>query len=548
MRVALVFALSTVTLLQAEQGQTPPRDSSRPASPSTVTRIRGRVVAADTGQPLGRAQVSISSPDQRRTLTDADGRYEFADVPAGSFTVTASRTGYVSLQHGQRRPFEPGKSVVVNAGQTLDRVDFALPRGAVIAARVTDDLGFPMAGAEVRVQRYQYRSDGQRSLTQVSGAAVPSMSLTDDRGEVRVYGLMPGEYVVSAVARFLPSIGGSAPAVEGYVPTFYPGVLNASQATSISVGIGEESTAQFSMVRSRLARISGMVIDTQGRPANGANVMLGSSVVTGSGSAHVGADGTFAISNVAPGDYALVVNYDTYEAWPQTLTVSGADITDMRLVVGGGTTVSGRVVFEGAGSSTGRPSTVRATVSSATPPPVPGIATGLRSISLDADGRFQFTGMTGRVIVGATVPQGWMVKSVVADGSDVSDEVIDLAGRARLSDVTVTLTNRLTTISGQVTDERGQPAPEYVVVIVPFEAYHPGVVSQRVKALRPGPSGTFTTQGMRPGRYVAVAVNALEDGRHFSPELQQQVRRIGQEFTLGEGQAAALNLRLIPDL
>ena len=83
---------------------------------------------------------------------------------------------------------------------------------------------------------------------------------------------------------------------------------------------------------------------------------------------------------------------------------------------------------------------------------------------------------------------------------------------------------------------------------MPVVAYPPGVMAQRVKALRPGPSGTFTTQGMWPGRYAAVAVPALENGRHFSPELQQQVRRVGQEFTLGEGQTAALNLRLIPDL
>jgi hypothetical protein len=545
MRAALI-ALSAVALVHAEQDRTPTRDSSRPAQ-SSVARIRGRVIAADTGQPLGRAQVAISSSDLRRTLTDADGRYEFADVPAGTFQVTASKTGYVTLQHGQRRPFEPGRSVALGPGQTLDRVDFALPRGAVIAARITDDLGFPMAGVEVRVQRYQYRSDGQRSLAQIS-SAIPGPNATDDRGELRVFGLMPGEYVVSAVARFLPSIGGGAAGAEGYVPTFYPGVISASQATSISVGVGEERAAQFAMVRSRLARISGMVVDVQGRPANGAHVMLGSPVVTGPGSAHVGVDGTFAIGNVAPGDYALMVTYDAFEDWPQTLSVDGADISGLRLVVGGGATISGRVVFEGGGPSTVRPSTVRATVWSATPPPAPGIAAGQKSIGLDDEGRFQIRGMNGRVIIGATPPQGWTVKSVVADGRDVSDEVIDLGDRARLSDVTVTLTNRVTTLSGQVTDERAQPVSESVVVIVPVEMYHPGVMSQRVKVLRPGPSGTFTAQGMRPGRYVAVAVGALEDGRHFSPELQQQVRRLGQEFTLGEGQRASLNLRLTPEL
>ena len=51
-----------------------------------------------------------------------------------------------------------------------------------------------------------------------------------------------------------------------------------------------------------------------------------------------------------------------------------------------------------------------------------------------------------------------------------------------------------------------------------------------------------------PGRYMAVAVAALEDGRQFAPEFQQQVRRLGQEFSMREGEAETLNLRLAPDL
>ncbi len=150
MRAALLIALSAATLVQAEQGQTPTRDSTRPAQSSSA-RIRGRVLAVDSGQPLGRAQVTITGPAfTRSTLTDAEGRYEFADVPAATFLVMASKTGYVTLQHGQRRPFEPGRPVAVSGGQSADRVDFSLPRGAVIAARITDDLGFPLAGVEVR--------------------------------------------------------------------------------------------------------------------------------------------------------------------------------------------------------------------------------------------------------------------------------------------------------------------------------------------------------------------------------------------------------------
>jgi protocatechuate 3,4-dioxygenase beta subunit len=547
MRAALLIALSAVTLLHAEQGQTPPRDSSRPAAPG-VSRIRGRVLAADTGQPLGRAQVSITAPSitMRSTLTDADGRYEFADVPAGAFGLTASKTGYVSLEYGQRRPFEPGRPVTVGAGQTVDRVDVTLPRGAVIAARITDDLGSPLAGVEVRVHRQQYRSDGQRVSAQIAGA-IRGPDLTDDRGEVRIFGLMPGEYLLSAVSRYLPSVGANPSGGDGYVTTFYPGVLHVSQATPISVAVGQEVPAPLSLIKSRLALVIGVVLDPQGRPANGARVTLATTSPGSSGSALAGVDGRFAIGNIAPGDYALAVIYDTFEGWPAPVTVAGADISDLRLVAGGGTTISGRIVFEGGVPPVPRPASFRAVVLSATALPLPGLPVQ-RTMAPEDDGRFGVTGINGPVIISSNAPPGWVVKSVIAEGRDVTDDVIDLAGRATLSDVTITLTNRLTSLTGQVTDARSQPVQDCVVVIVPVDVYHPRAMGRHVRALRPGPSGTFTTQGMKPGRYVAVAVEALPDERGYSPEFQQQVRRVGQEFTLDEGQTRSLNLRLTPDL
>ena len=55
--------------------QMPPRDNSAPKIGKAV--VRGRVVAADTGQPLRKAQVRIMSGElreNRMTTTDAEGR------------------------------------------------------------------------------------------------------------------------------------------------------------------------------------------------------------------------------------------------------------------------------------------------------------------------------------------------------------------------------------------------------------------------------------------------------------------------------------------
>ena len=69
-----------------------------------------------------------------------------------------------------------------------------LPRGSVITGTVVDEYGEPTPGTQVRVMRYVVQA-GRRTLQQTGSGA------TDDRGIYRVYGLQPGEYIVSAVPR-----------------------------------------------------------------------------------------------------------------------------------------------------------------------------------------------------------------------------------------------------------------------------------------------------------------------------------------------------------
>ena len=130
--------------------QTPARDN--PTAATGTGRIRGRVVSADNGTPLRRAQVRLNAIEMRvshTATTDAEGRYEFSELPAGRYTMLVSRNGYVTLQFGQQRAFEPGRPLELGAAQVMERIDFALPRGSVIAGRVTDELGEPMAGVRI---------------------------------------------------------------------------------------------------------------------------------------------------------------------------------------------------------------------------------------------------------------------------------------------------------------------------------------------------------------------------------------------------------------
>src|SRR5262245_30260640 len=195
MRRAVVFTALVVAIGIAVSAQQPPppgslgapqqptRDTSaqqnKDTPPTPVGRITGRVVAADNGRPVKRARVFASAaelPGGRGALTDDQGIFDLAELPAGRYTLTVSKSGFVSLSYDQRRPLQAGTPLQLGDGQQLKGVDFRLPRGSAIAGRVLDEDGDVMPGVSVRVMRYQYLQ-GDRRLTPAGAAQ------TDDRGQ-----------------------------------------------------------------------------------------------------------------------------------------------------------------------------------------------------------------------------------------------------------------------------------------------------------------------------------------------------------------------------
>src|SRR5829696_2231486 len=218
----------TIQIGGGEGGPFPMLAPGRQAKTGTG-RLRGRVVAVDSGSGLRRAQVRISGPDigSKTALTDAQGRYEFRELPAGRFTVSVSKPGYVTMQFGQLRPFESGKPIDLAEAQVMDKADVSLPRGSVLAGRIVDEFGEAVADAEVQAMRMQFQN-GKRRL-------VPSgrTGMTNDLGQFRIYSLPPGEYYVSASLRNMSSMvvdmlgggpGGPTGSNQnsGYASTYYP--------------------------------------------------------------------------------------------------------------------------------------------------------------------------------------------------------------------------------------------------------------------------------------------------------------------------------------
>src|SRR5262249_37763919 len=165
------FAVASIALLAAgnASAQLPHAD----AKPVGTATIRGRVTDATTGRPLRRARVNVAPaefrPNQplenRATTTDADGKFEFTNLVAGRYIVSASRDGYGSWAFGPTRPPESGRQLEIDDKSTVERVDIALPAGAVVAGRVIDEFGDPAIDATVSLLRIVTTGGTRRATT-----------------------------------------------------------------------------------------------------------------------------------------------------------------------------------------------------------------------------------------------------------------------------------------------------------------------------------------------------------------------------------------------
>jgi hypothetical protein len=547
-------------------GGLPPRDNA--SVPTGTAKMTGRVVASDTGSPIRRAQININSRDanfNRVVATDGEGRYELSGLPAGRYRLFVNKAGYVSLEYGQVRPFETGKPIDITAGQALEKVDFSLPRGSAITGRITDEFGDPITDVQVEALRYQY-VNGERQLVSAGRSAQ-----TDDLGAYRIFGLMPGDYIVRAAMRpnMPPGPRNADTEPTGYPGTYYPGVTDVSQAQTVTATLGQElSSVGFALVPARLSRISGTVVGSGGQPLAGAGVVIrarGSNGlgafrmnIMGNGRGQVRPDGTFQLNNVPPGEYLLDVqqrpqnirnlqdlNLSQLEFASMPISVS-ADIDNLTIVTSPGVTVSGRVAYQGQA----RP---KQTVQVMAVPPAGGpspIGMLLNSKALGGgrvgqDGTFELRGIAGPQIIGVQgMPAGWALKSVTIDGVDITDVPYDFRPGNNVTGLVVTLTDRLTEITGNVRDGRGQPVVDYVLVAFPEDTKLWGAQSRYVQTTRPNQNGTFSIKGLPPGRYHAAVVPALENGLQNDRVVLEQLRPRARSFSLIEGQMLNLNLEM----
>ncbi len=560
-----IVLLAVSSSAQAPGGQ-PPRDT-RPATGRST--IRGRVLTADGGQPVRRATVRVTAPElrvPRITLTDVDGRYEFAELPAGRYAINASKITFVSWSYGQTQPTFAGKPVVLADDQTTGNIDIRLPRGAVITGHITDEFGDPVPSARVTVMRQQFRQ-GQRMLTPGGGGA------TNDIGEYRLFGLAPGQYYVSAMPQQGGIITGPAAfgagalegpeARNGYAPTFYPGTPDPTAAQKITLSIGQTvSEINIALLATRTATISGLAVDAEGRPlgAGGFVQIMPRGGMTGLGGpgGQLRPDGTFSIQDVAPGAYVVRANSARPPQAGQPprppefslafVVVNGEDVTDVRLAPVPPVSVTGRVWFEDqAAAQSVKPSAVRVTTLASTVGDAGiGIGSGGSPLPVNDDMTFDLKTTPGQMGIRAFVP-GWQVKAIRVNGADVTDTSLDV-GSQGVSGVEIEMTNRLQELSGTVTDVDGKPVAEYAVVVFAQDRSHwTAAFNRYAGTIRPGADGRFKLVTLPAGDYYAIALDRSDAIEGQDPEFLEGLTRQATTVSLAPGDTRTLELKLFTE-
>ena len=527
----------------------PPRELV-PTRPGTAT-IRGRVLAADTGLPLRKVQVRLSSTGEDRsparfenqlTTTDASGRYEFGELPAGRYNLTAMKGGYVSFEYGQRRPAESGKPIEVRADQTLEKIDFALPRGAVITGHVLDEFGEPSANVYVAPMRYHFDERGRRRLIPAGGAT------TNDLGEFRIFALAPGDYYLSAT---YPGEFGDSNDRAAYAPIYYPGTPEVDLAERLTVASGQTVTdLSLTLLPVRTVRVSGTAVDSEGRPMPGFLVIEPSrSKVADMNQrmALVQPDGSFTAGGLTAGEYRLLVRAEpmlgsTEQATASAvITVGGDDVTGVRLVAGKPSIATGKVVIGDARAAQSlRPSAFHV-VTIPDEEMTGALSHDDAQTPVNDDWSFRVTLPPGRTRLHVFGTPGWNVKAVRSGGIDISDVGLDVKASEDLTNIEIELTNRVTETTGLVTDERGEPVRDYAVVIFARDRQKWGSPSRWVRTARSDQDGRFKIGGLPPGEYFAYAVDFIEE---HDPEFLDRIETLATRFALGEGETQMLKLKL----
>jgi hypothetical protein len=566
-------------------------------APAQTASIQGRVAATSPQNALSKVSVEllrVGTPGAPLiTSTSEDGRFAFTDLVPGQYRLTATRSGYVPGEYGQRKSGGPGLPIVLASGQQLRDVQMSLTLSASISGRILFRTGKPVVNAEVMAMKASFQ-DGRRVLTLVQSAR------TNDLGEYRLYWLTPGKYYISSMpwdgrpisGGVVMNANGAAAAVdiarmtvlagdlaraplgfqpgappsdtEAWVPTYFPGTANEDAASAIDLAAGG-TVRGIDLILAPITprRIRGTVVDALGQPLPNAQIFRSrNSPPSASFSTHmVDPKGTFDIRGVVPGPYTLLaISGD--RAGRLVLDIRESDLDDVRLPVAAGVSLSGRLSIEGRPPGADDSIMASLRVSLRPDPLVPGMPIPVSSVS--PGGAFAFsqvlpgnylvtvqplqsappvaTGQRGNAMPQLPPPQRGAAPAplvplppALQNGhvKSVRLGAVDVlnGGLSVMTQSADPLEIVIGTGSGTLSGDVGR-VPNATVVLVPAaQMRRPDLY----KSTHTDAEGRFDLRGITPGDYMLFAWDDVESGAWMNADFLKSYESRGREIKVAEG-------------
>jgi protocatechuate 3,4-dioxygenase beta subunit len=247
--------------------------------------IRGSVVENQTGHFLARAVVGLepvagSAGPHLSVRTNLSGFFEFVNLPAGTYLVTAARRAFAPVQYGQKHWRASGVPIVI-AENDSSFLNIRLPRLGAIAGTLLDENDVGLPDHDVAI------------YTDARPPMLLARARTDDRGMYRFFGLDPGAYFVRTLTK--------SDEEAAYLPTFYKDAAILDQAIPVDVSLDQQvDNVNIRPTLGRLFTVAGRAISPT---RDAVTVSMVSDM--GTETADMDSNGNFHFNPAAPGQYEL---------------------------------------------------------------------------------------------------------------------------------------------------------------------------------------------------------------------------------------------------
>jgi hypothetical protein len=505
--------------------------------------VEGTVRNGVTGEPVVNATLKLRRGTSTFvTETDSKGQYAFAGIEPGSYTLSASRLGFLDVNYGARKSLGPGLPFALEAGKTLAGVDFRLTPAAAISGVVRKADGDPLVNGTVVASRQGY-VNGRKGLISVGN------SNTDDLGAYRIYGLPPGKYVVSAELRGLSSGPESLdPAPASLLKTYYPSTPDAQRADPLDVQPGKTATGiNLTMASAPVSRTPGKIenISEVARDTRYMSVVVFQEGSTALAQTQVDLrTGEFQLpAGLRPGKYWLFYTAErggaTNPEYHQIVEYGGGSLT---LAFKPGVTLSASVRLEPGAA----PAALQRTRVSLSPREMPALTMVMLGSFVGADGRLSIANIPPGVydlnVDGA--PAGMYVRSARIGDSDALAQPLDFTKGAPGA-LEITLGTNTGTVQGSVKDAGGAASVGVRAALVPQEPWRQGK-RESYKVATTDASGKFTMTAVPPGEYKLYAWEEVDETAWLDPDFLKPLQQNATPVTVRESATETAEVRVIP--